>query len=158
MNFLLDKHKKILIDLVESRVDFLLVGGYAVIFYGYARTTGDMDLWLKPDNDNKIKFLSVLEKYLTDKSGIEKVKKLDFTDVVAFHIGSPPEKVDFLTKIAGVNFDDAFLHKACLSIQNYQIPVLHLNDLIANKLLSARLKDKADVEELQKINFAKQKK
>ena len=151
MNFLIDKHKVILIDLINSKVDFLLIGGYAVIYHGYVRTTGDMDVWLKPDNENKIKFLSVLEKHLTDKKGIEKVKKLDFTEVVAFHIGFPPEKIDFLTKIAGINFNEAFSHKASLPIQGHQIPVLQLHDLIANKLLSTRLKDKADVEELQKI-------
>jgi len=151
MNFLLEKHKQILIDLVISKVDFLLIGGYAVIYHGYVRTTGDMDVWLKPDNDNKLKLLSVLEKHLADKSGIEKVKKLDFKDLIVFHIGTPPEKIDFLTKIAGVNFTEAFSHKELLPVQNHQIPILHLNDLIANKLLSGRLKDKADVEELQKI-------
>ena len=157
MNFLIEKHKQILIELLNSKVDFLLIGGYAVIYHGYVRTTGDMDVWLKPDNENKMKLLSVLEKHLTDKSGLDKVKQLDFTDVIAFHIGFPPEKIDFLTKIAGINFDEAFSHKALLPIQNYQIPVLHLNDLIANKLMSARLKDKADAEELQKIKSLKKK-
>jgi|ERR1035437_4631154 hypothetical protein len=157
MNFLIEKHKEILIDLLNSKVDFLLVGGYAVVYHGYGRTTGDMDVWLKPDNENKMKLLSVLEKHLTDKSGIEKIKNLDFKEVIAFHIGSPPDKVDFLTKIAGVDFNEAFSHKASLSIQNQQIPVLQLNDLIKNKLLSARLQDKADVEELQKIINLKKK-
>ena len=157
MNFLFEKHKEILIDLLNSKVDFLLVGGYAVVYHGYGRTTGDMDVWLKPDNENKMKLLSVLEKHLSDKSGIEKIKNLDFKEVVAFHIGAPPDKVDFLTKISGVNFDEAFSHKASLSIQNHEIPVLQLNDLIANKLMSARLQDKADVEELQKIMKLKKK-
>ena len=157
MNFIIEKHKEMLIDLMNSSVDFLLVGGYAVIYHGYVRSTGDMDVWLKPDNENKMKLLSVLEKHLADKSGIEKVKKLDFSEVIVFHIGKEPEKIDFLTKIGGVNFDEAFSHKALLPIRNYHIPVLHLNDLIANKLLSARLKDKADVEELQKIERLKKK-
>ena len=142
---------------MEAKVDFLLIGGYAVIYHGYGRSTGDMDVWLKPDNENKLRFLAVLEKHLTDKSGIEKVKTLDFTSVVAFYIGAPPDKVDFITKIAGAKFDEAFSHKALLPIQNYQIPVLHFNDLIANKLLSARLQDKADAEELQKIEKLKKK-
>ena len=151
MNILIEKHKQILFALMEAKVDFLLIGGYAVIYHGYGRSTGDMDIWLKPDNENKLRLLTVLEKHLTDKSGIEKVKKFDFTDMVAFHIGTPPDRVDFLTKITGVQFAEAFDHKAFLSLHNYQIPVLHLNDLIANKLLSARLQDKADVEELQKM-------
>ena len=66
MNFLIEKHKEILIDLINSRVDFLLVGGYAVIYHGYVRTTGDMDVWLKPDNENKLKFIPVLENPVGD--------------------------------------------------------------------------------------------
>lgn len=151
MNFLIDKHKKVLSDLLDAKVEFILVGGYAVIYHGYGRTTGDMDVWLKPDNENKLRLISVLEKNGIGKESVEKVRKTDFTDVVVFHFGQPPEKIEFLTKIAGVQFEEAFEHRALLPIQNYQIPVLHLNDLIANKLLSARPKDKADVDELQKI-------
>ena len=54
MNILIDKHKDFLYDLVLENVDFILVGGYAVIYYGYFRTTGDLDIWLNPTNENKI--------------------------------------------------------------------------------------------------------
>ncbi len=151
MNFLIEKHKSILLALLEAKVNFLLIGGYAVIYHGYVRTTGNMDIWLQPDNKNKERFLAVLEKHLEDKSGIDEVNKLDFTEVVAFHIGSPPEKIDFLTKMAGIKYDEAFEQRAFFQLQNNKIPVLHLNDLIVNKLLSNRLKDQADVEELRKI-------
>ena len=54
MNILLDEHKATLINLLKSKIDFILIGGYAEIYHGYGRTTGDMDVWLKPDNENRI--------------------------------------------------------------------------------------------------------
>jgi len=61
MNILLDEHKVILIKLLQSKVDFILIGGYAVNYHGYGRTTGDMDVWLRPDNGNRDKLVPVLE-------------------------------------------------------------------------------------------------
>ncbi len=53
MNIVLDEHKAVLIHLLQSKIDFILIGGYAVIYHGYGRTTGDMDIWLKPANENR---------------------------------------------------------------------------------------------------------
>lgn len=53
MDILLEDHKQLLISLLDSGVDFMLIGGYAVIHYGYERTTADMDIWLRPDNGKK---------------------------------------------------------------------------------------------------------
>lgn len=61
MNILLDEHKTALIQLPKSKVDFILIGGYAVIYHGYGRTTGDMYVWLKPDNENRDKLIPALE-------------------------------------------------------------------------------------------------
>jgi len=71
--------------------------------------------------------------------------------MIAFHFGNPPEKIDFLTKMSGIDFDKSFSQTVKLQLKNYDIPVLKLDDLIINKLLSSRAKDKADIEELQKI-------
>ena len=54
MNIFLEEHQEILKALNKNGVDFLLVGGFAVNYHGYNRTTGDMDLWIKPDNENKM--------------------------------------------------------------------------------------------------------
>ncbi len=157
MNIFLDKHQAFLIDLINDEVSFILVGGYAVIYHGYVRATGDMDIWLKPDNENKEKLLSVLEKHGFSKESIKQVRKLDFKEMVAFHFGYPPEKIDFLTKLAGINFEESHSHSETLKLKGFNIPVLQLNDLIINKLLSGRAKDKADIEELQKIQKLKKK-
>lgn len=151
MNILLDEHKVILIDLIKSKIDFILVGGYAVIYHGYGRTTGDMGVWLKPDNENWDKLIPVLETFGIVPGDLEQIKKMDFTQALAFHIDEPPRRVDFLTKIVGLTYSEADAKKVFLPLGEFRVPVLHLDDLIVNKLISGRAKDKADVEELQKI-------
>ncbi len=57
MNLFIEQHQDLLKKLLEAKVDFIIIGGYSVIFHGYKRTTGDIDIWLKPDNTNKEKLL-----------------------------------------------------------------------------------------------------
>lgn len=155
MNFTHPSHKEMLGVLLENKVDFLLVGGYAVIYHGYVRATGDMDVWLRPTNENKVRLLKVLRSLQFELEGINKIEQMDFTGVVAFHIGLEPERIDFLSKVDGLNFDNAYSQKQILNIKDYEIPILNLNDLIANKLLANRRKDQADVEHLLRIQRLK---
>ena len=63
MNIFVESHQNFLKSLLNHKVNFLLVGGYAVIFHGYKRTTGDMDLWIEPNNENKERLLIVLKEF-----------------------------------------------------------------------------------------------
>ena len=140
---------------MDEQVDFLLVGGYAVVYHGYVRFTGDMDVWLRPTNENKEKFVRAMAPIGIHPDDLAHIKALDFTNVIVFHFGDPPERLDFLTRMVGIDFDKAYSRRVFLSLKGRQIPVLHLDDLIVNKILSDRPKDRADVEELQKINRLK---
>ena len=151
MNILLDDHKAIIIQLLKAHIDFILIGGYAVIYHGYGRTTGDMDIWLRPDNANRDKLIPVLENLGIEAEDIDQIRKTDFSQTIAFHIDEPPRRVDFLTKIVGLTFQEAASRQVLLPLGDFEVPILHLDDLIVNKLISGRAKDKADVEELQKI-------
>ena len=155
MNFTHPVHQEMIIELMQHQVDFILIGGYAVIYHGYVRATGDMDIWLRPTNENKERLLKVFEKLDFDGESIAAIAAMNFTDVIVFHIGIEPERIDFLSKVQGLNFDEAFSRKQFLSIKELAVPVLHLDDLIVSKLLANRLKDRADVEELQIINRLK---
>ena len=66
MNIFLDEHQRLVADMLADGIQFILIGGYAVNYHGYNRTTGDLDVWIKPDNDTKMKILSFLEKYDID--------------------------------------------------------------------------------------------
>lgn len=152
MNILIDEHKQFVEKLINNNVEFILVGGFAVIYYGYLRTTGDMDIWLKPTVENKNKLLQVLKTEKVFEEDLIYLKSLDFTKHLVFHIGEEPSKIDFLTFINGVSYEDADVIKNHFKSGEYKIPVIHLNHLIISKLSSNRPKDKADVEELQKRN------
>ncbi len=152
MNIFIENHQLLLKSLIKHEVKFILVGGYAVIYYGYKRTTGDMDLWIEPNNDNKLKLLEVLKEFEFDGEGIAYIEQLDFTKHLAFHFWQEPERVDCLTRISGVNFNEAYDQKVMADIEDITIPVIQYKHLILSKMSSERLKDKADIEELQKIN------
>ena len=61
MKVFIEKHRHLLKLLASAGIDFIVIGGYAVIYHGYVRTTGDLDIWLQPDNQNKEKLLTVLQ-------------------------------------------------------------------------------------------------
>ncbi len=155
MNILTPAHKKFLLDLLESKVIFLLVGGYAVNYHGYPRYTKDLDIWMKPDNENKMNFISFLKKQKFDPTGINKISDFDFTEAQSFHVGQDETRIDFSTKFSGVSFDEAFQEHATLILDDQKIPVIQFQHLIVNKMMSDRLQDKADVDMLQKIRKAR---
>ncbi len=151
MNLFIHTHQELLASLLHNDVDFIIIGGFAVIFHGYHRTTGDVDIWLKPDNENKTRLLKALESFGIVSEALQELAALDFQQHLAFHIGKEPEKIEFLTYIIGVTFDEADLQKVTADIDQLKIPFLHYHHLVLSKLNTGRLQDLADVEELQKI-------
>lgn len=146
-------HQEVLTALLLENVEFLLIGGYAVNYHGYIRATGDMDVWLKPDNETKARVIKALAQTGVDSGDLKQLDEaFDFTGVVVFHLGNDPERIDFLTRVPGVVFEEAYSRKEVLRVKEIDVPVLHLDDLILSKLIAGRPQDKADVDMLQKIN------
>lgn len=153
INLFTEEHQQLLFALIKNKVDFMLVGGYAVIHYGYDRITGDMDIWLKTGNENRDKLIEALKDFDVINEHTETLKKMDFTNPVpVFYFGREPRKIDFITMIANVKFEDAIKQVNYIPLENVKVPVIHYNHLILSKLTTSRLKDKADVEELEKIH------
>lgn len=151
MNIFFDAHKQVLQKLIEQKVDFILVGGYAVNYHGYNRTTGDMDIWLMPDNKNKLRLLQALILLGFDEAGINTIKGWDFEKPQLFSILEKPFQTEFITHISGVKYAEAINNIIKADIDGMTLQVIHVNNLIQNKKASARLKDLADVEYLEKI-------
>ena len=151
MNIFAEDHQSILRCLLEANVDFMLIGGYAVIYYGYRRTTGDMDIWLKPSNDNKQKFIVALGVCGFEDDTLNGIASLDFEKTLVFTVGNEPEKIDFLTHVSGIKYEDAEKNIVTGDIDGMEVPVVHMNDLVVSKLSTDRAKDRLDIEELQKI-------
>ena len=153
INLFTDEHRKLLSALLKNSVDFMLIGGYAVIHYGYDRNTGDMDIWIKTGNDNRDKLIAALKEYGIVDEHLSILAEMDFTSPVpVFYIGHEPRRCDFVTRISNVVFEDAIKQVNFINLESMKVPVIHYNHLIASKITSSRLKDKVDIEELQRIN------
>ena len=127
MDIFFEPHRKMLRILREFDVDFILVGGFAVNYYGFNRPTGDMDIWLKPENENKEKLLSALTAYGFNSESIAYVKSLNFKDTLVFTCGETPFRIDFLTKISGVEYSEADSQAVKTTMENIGIKIIHIH-------------------------------
>lgn len=155
MNIFDDYICEVLQSCIECNVDFLIVGGYAVNFYGYRRTTGDIDIWIKPNNDNKLKVINALKKLGIPQKSLNQLQEMDFTKHLVFSDGEEPFKIDFMTYISQVNFEEAYTQKVITEIDNLKIPFINIKHLIISKIGTGRPKDNMDIEQLQKIDSVK---
>jgi len=146
-----EAHQRFLKVLLQHQVKFLLIGGYAVNFHGYNRTTGDMDIWLAPTNENKKHLINALQAEDFDEEQLEQLGEMDFSQPVVFYTGQAPLRIDFLTTIKRLTFEEAYEQKVFLTIDDYDIPVINLQHLVLSKINNNRTQDKADIEALQKI-------
>jgi hypothetical protein len=135
--------------LIDAGVDFLLVGGYAVLVHGYPRTTFDIDFWVRPDSENAKRVIQALRSFGAPMSEISE-RDFDHPDIV-FQIGVAPCRIDMLTKIDGVTWEEAKPGSKTIQLDNLTIPVIGLDELIQNKKASGRPKDSADAAALERI-------
>ena len=133
-------------ELDQHRVEFVLIGAYAMSVFGYTRATGDIDFFIKPTANNVNKLWLALESF---GAPLANINKQDFLEEgTVFQIGIAPVRIDILTKIDGVSFDDIKIEHH--ELDGLNIPVIDLPSLIKNKQATGRLRDLADCEELEK--------
>ena len=133
--------------LIENQVEYLIVGGYAVGIHGYPRYTGDIDVWINPNEENIKKMPGVLKEFGFSDAEINE-KDFRNSDNI-FRIGNPPYRIDIMTEIDGVAFNNCFTNKIIKEIDGVNINFIGFNDLIKNKKASGRKKDQLDLENLQ---------
>ncbi|MDR0495660.1 MAG: nucleotidyl transferase AbiEii/AbiGii toxin family protein [Treponema sp.] len=139
-------YKDILLAFSTGKVKFILVGAYAMAAHGYPRATMDIDLWIMPDSENALLVLQALEVFGAPVSELSP-DDLQKNDMI-FQIGVAPRRVDIITSVDGLKFDDAFVRSEIIEIEDIPVHVLSLADIIKNKQSTGRLKDLADVESL----------
>jgi hypothetical protein len=142
-------YRDILLALSKRKAKFLLVGAYAMAAYGYPRSTMDVDLWIMPNPENAILVLQALEDFGAP-SGSLSTDDLQKEDIV-FQIGVAPRRIDILTSVDGLNFEDAFTDSQIIEIEGIPVHVLSMTDLIKNKRSTGRTKDLADAEALEEL-------
>jgi len=125
---------------------FIIVGAYAVNIYVDPRATGDLDIWVEPSESNAVKVLRALEDF---GAPLTEVSESDFAKPgVTFQIGIAPLRIDILTEISGVRFDEAWNDRSMHAFGPFKIPFLGKHTLIQNKRASGRPKDLADLNAL----------
>jgi len=128
--------------------EYLLIGGYAVNDYGSSRSTGDMDIWTSRLPVNASKVASVLRGFGFSAATPEMLSEPD----QIIRMGVPPLRLEILTSISGVDFEECYARRELAEIEGILVPVIRLEDLKRNKRnkrASGRFKDLADLEELQ---------
>ncbi|MFH1379969.1 MAG: hypothetical protein ABII23_06800 [bacterium] len=138
--------------LLNHEVKFLIIGAYAMGAYGYPRATGDFDIWVETSLENSIKIHKSLGEFgaptseITDKTFAEKG--------IIFQIGVAPRRIDIITHIDGVNFQEAYISRENIEIEQLNLPFISKENLIKNKQSTGRKKDILDVEYLKKIKIS----
>lgn len=127
-------------------VRFLIVGGYAVAAHGHPRYTKDLDVWVRVDPDNARRIIDALGDF--GFGGLGLVVEDFLADDVVVQLGREPQRIDLLTFVSGVEFDDAYEHRVLVRIGAVEVPVIGRTELRRNKLATGRLRDLADVEDL----------
>ena len=135
--------------LLERRgVRYLIVGGEAVIYYGYARLTGDVDIFFDQTEENSERLFSVLlEFWGGDIPGIDTHEELLEENIVV-QFGRPPNRLDLLGSISGVHFEEAWLNRAKVKVESdspFWIQFIGRSELIRNKRAANRDKDRDDL-------------
>ncbi len=135
-----------------NQVEYLVVGGYALAAHGHPRYTGDIDIWLNPTDVNIAQLLTALDAFGFGELGIcrDDLAKPD----AVIQLGYPPSRIDLLSSIDGVFFDQCYAKRFILPIDGIQMPVINVSDFRTNKLATGRLKDLADVEALDATKTA----
>jgi hypothetical protein len=126
---------------------YLVVGGYAVMLYTEPRFTKDLDIWIEASPDNAARVYRALAGFGAPLSGIQ-VKDFTVADLI-YQLGMPPSRVDILTSISGVDFEDAWKRRRVAEFGDIPTMFIGLGDLIANKRTTGRTTDLADCERLE---------
>ena len=132
----------------DNNVEYILVGGYAVILHGYRRVTGDMNIWVNRTEGNYSKLTKAFSQFGLPVFDMDAQKFLDADTADVFSFGRPPVSIDIITKLKGVEFDDAFSKAMQFDENGLSIRFIHLNNLIEAKKAAGRHKDLDDIEKL----------
>jgi hypothetical protein len=136
--------KEFLKLLATHNVKYLVVGGYAVNAFGYVRNTIDLDVWIASDPENLARTISAVREFGFVSAG---------EDLLAEHnamlrMGVPPLRIKVMKSISGVTFEDCWARKIVIRDNDFEVPLISLADLKANKQAAGRPKDLVDLEEL----------
>lgn len=137
------------IDLLnQHQVAYMVVGAHALAYHGRPRHTGDLDIWIKPSEDNAAKMVAVLKDFGFGSLGLTEADFLK-EDYVT-QLGYPPLRIDILNTISGVAFDEAYSNMVEGEVDDLKINFINVEEFIRNKEATGRKKDLGDIAAIKK--------
>jgi hypothetical protein len=130
MSFFSRVHERLLRKLLSNNVDFVLIGGHAAIYHGVRRTTSDLDVLVRPTEENGQRILQAFKDLALD---VEALTVQDFTVNQVFSFGFEPDRVDIINYAKGVLLEDIFAHAKAIKVDNLIFKIIDIRDLLANK-------------------------
>ncbi len=131
-------------------VKFMIIGGYAVTAHGHPRYTGDIDFFVEKSQDNAERIVKAVHEFFGPLPEVTIKNFLDETRMSQF--GLPPYRIDILTSIQGVTFEEAYPRRVMAPLAGLEVPFMGLEDLKQNKRSTGRHKDLGDLDALEKLN------
>lgn len=145
--------EKDFIDFIEllnqHGVKYMVIGAHALAYHGRPRHTGDLDVWIKPSNENASRMMAVLNDFGFGSLGITEPDFLKENYVT--QLGYPPLRIDLLNTISGVGFDEAYENKVDAEVDGLRVSFINVNEFIKNKEATGRNKDLGDIAALKNI-------
>ena len=135
--------KEFLKLLNANRVEYLLIGGYAVGYHGYPRATNDMDVWIADHPTNAGRMVAALRQFGFDPPELKDELFLKQPSIV--RMGFPPMRIEVTTGISGVSFDECYATRVVDTLDGVEVNIISLDKLKQNKKASGRFKDLNDL-------------
>jgi hypothetical protein len=139
----------LLAALHAAGAEFLIVGAYAMAVHGVPRATGDLDVWVHPTGDNANRVLDALRRFGApiEAHGVT-ARDLETVGTV-YQIGVPPRRIDLLTSVSGLTFEDAWPRRTEVQVGALSVSFIGKDDLVRNKRATGREKDLLDIRLLE---------
>lgn len=147
-NIFNEDFRDFLTALNDQQVRYILVGGFSVILHGYARTTGDMDIWVERTTANYQNLKRAFSQFGMPVFDMTEENFLFHPHWDVFTFGVPPVAIDIMVKVKGLDFQECFVNAVIYDDAGLKIRTIHKNDLIEAKKSSGRAKDLDDLENL----------
>jgi predicted nucleotidyltransferase len=139
--------KEFLVLLNSEKIEYLIVGGYAVGFHGYPRPTGDLDVWVDAKPDCAARLVKILARF--GFAGAGATAELFLTPGRVVRMGVPPVRIEIINKISGLDFPASYAHRVEAVLDGIPVLLISREDLVANKLAAGRDKDLNDLKHLK---------
>ncbi|MBK9266255.1 MAG: nucleotidyltransferase [Polyangiaceae bacterium] len=143
--------RDLLAEFVDEKVEFMVIGGYAVAYYDRPRYTKDIDLWINPAPTNIDAASRALASFGAPLHIVNALRNAREDEIV--WLGTPPLRIDFLRAVAGMHFEEAWQRREMVRWDDIDVPVIGIDDLLASKRAAGRPQDLVDVANLERVKM-----